>query len=256
MKDPTDYNVRAVERALQILNCFDDAHPERGLTEIAQIVDLHKATTHRIVTTLVNNGYLERTPDNQKYRLGLRLADMGFKVISRMDVRREALPLMNELVKKWDETVDLSLFDHGEVLYIESLKGNRVLQIAAAVGQRLPAYCTASGKIFLSFLPAEELDPILSQPMDPHTTKTITFPDMLRQQLYEARARGYALDDEEMEMGIVAVSAPIRDQSGKVVAAVSIPCPTNRMTPERKTEIIDSLLTTTHAISRRLGWNM
>ncbi len=256
MKDPHDYNVRAVERALQILNCFDDAHPERNLTEISQIVDLHKATTHRIVTTLVNNSYLERTPDNQKYRLGLRLADLGFKVISRMDLRREALPVMNELVRKWDETVDLSIFDHGEVLYIDVLKGNRVLQIAAAVGQRLPAYCTASGKVFLSLLAPEELDQFLSLPMQSFTPKTITSPDALRSQLVEVRAKGYAIDDQGTELDILAVSAPILNKSGKAVAAVSIPCPTNRMTPERLSEITESLLAGTRSISRRLGWNL
>ena len=92
MKDPTDYNVRAVERALQILSSFDDQHPERGLSDIAQEVDLHKATTHRIVTTLVNYGFLERAADNQKYRLGLRLTDLGFKAIRRMDPDRLRLP--------------------------------------------------------------------------------------------------------------------------------------------------------------------
>jgi IclR family transcriptional regulator, KDG regulon repressor len=256
MKDPTDYNVRAVERALQILNCFDDSHPERGLTEISQFVDLHKATTHRIVTTLVNNGYLERTADNLKYRLGLRLANLGFKVISRMDVRKEALPLMTELIKQWDETVDLSVFDNGEVLYIEVLRGNRALQIAAEVGQRLPAYCTASGKVFLASLPEADLEAARGQPMSSHTPKTVNSWNALRKQLEEVRTKGFAVDDEEMEVGILAISAPVRDQTGKVVAAISIPCPLNRMTSERKNEIATSLLTTTHAVSRRLGWNL
>ena len=96
MKDPNDYNVRAVERALQIMECFDNEHPERGISEIAQAVDLHKATAHRIVTTLVNYGYLERADEGQKYRLGLELTNLGFKVIHRMDLRREALPHMKQ----------------------------------------------------------------------------------------------------------------------------------------------------------------
>ena len=98
MKDPTDYNVRAVERALQIMECFDDEHPERGISDIAQAVGLHKATAHRIVTTLVNYGYLERVEDGQKYRLGLELPNLGYKVLRRMDLRREAVPFMKQLV--------------------------------------------------------------------------------------------------------------------------------------------------------------
>src|SRR5512139_223366 len=143
MKDPTDYNVRAVERALQIMGCFDDEHAERGISEIAEAVGLHKATAHRIVTTLVNYGYLERIEDGQKYRLGLELPNLGYKVIRRMDLRREALSFMKQFVEEWDETCDLSIFDQGKVFYIEVLRGNRALTISAAVGQRLSAHATA-----------------------------------------------------------------------------------------------------------------
>src|SRR5512136_3498964 len=132
MKDPTDYNVRAVERALQILECFDNDHPERGISEIAQVVDLHKATTHRIVTTLVNYGYLERAADGQKYRLGLQLTDLGFKAIHRMDLRREALPYMKQLTQQTEEACDLSIFDRGNVFYIEFVPGLHTLTVAAA----------------------------------------------------------------------------------------------------------------------------
>ena len=165
MKDPSDYRVRAVERALQILNCFDDEHPARGLSEIAQVVGLHKATAHRILMTLLSYGYLERTPDGQAYRLGLQMAHQGSKVIRRMDVRREALPIMTRLVQEQGEACDLGLFDQGEVFYIEVIQGSHALTIAAAVGMRLPAHCTASGKVFLAHLPRQELDALLGRPL-------------------------------------------------------------------------------------------
>ena len=255
MKDPSDYNVRAVERALQILGCFDEEHPERGISEIAQVVDLHKATAHRIVTTLVNYGYLERAVDGQKYRLGLELTNLGFKVIRRMDLRREALSFMTQLVQQWDETCDLSIFDQGEVFYIEVMQGNRALTIAAAVGQRLPAHCTASGKLFMAYLPPEELDVILSKKLVAYTENTITSPDKLLKQLEIIRNQGYAMDDEEMEVGVRAVSAPICNSQGAVIAAVSIPSPTSRMTLDRIPEIVSSLTEATRAISRRMGCN-
>ncbi len=109
MRDQNDYNVRAVERAIQILNSFDDDHPERGISEISEVVGLHKATTHRILTTLLNNGFIERSADGLKYKLGIRLVDLGFNVTRRMDVRREALPYISQLAKQLDEAVDLSL---------------------------------------------------------------------------------------------------------------------------------------------------
>jgi DNA-binding IclR family transcriptional regulator len=255
MKDPTDYNVRAVERALQILSSFDDQHPERGLSDIAQEVDLHKATTHRIVTTLVNYGFLERADDNQKYRLGLRLTDLGFKAIRRMDLRREALPYMRQLTQQLQEACDLSILDRGNVFYIEFVQAERTLTVSAAVGQRLPTYCTASGKLFLANLPSNELDAILSGPMIAYTQKTITSSARLRQQLEEIRRQGYAVDDEELEVGICAVSAGIRNQPGNVIASISVPGPTSRMTTERIPQIAAALKETADLISRRMGWN-
>ena len=254
MKDPSEYNVRAVERALQILNSFDDQHPERGLSDIAQHVDLHKATAHRIITTLVNYGYLERCLDGQKYKLGLQLTDLGFKAIHRLDLRREAIPHMNQLIQKLGEACDLSIFDRGEVFYIEFVQGRYTLTVAAAVGQRLPPYCTASGKVFLADMPVEYLRDIVKQPLVAHTPKTITSMDKLLITLEQVRKKGYALDDEEMELGIRAVSAPIRNQSGMVIAALSIPGPTSRLTDETLSRIAKTLIETTKDISRRLGW--
>ena len=253
-KDPNGYNVRAVERALQILECFDDEHPEMGVSEIAQAVDLHKATTHRIVTTLLNFGYLERALDGQKYRLGLRLTELGNKAVRRLDLRREALWQMNQLSQKWGETCDLSIFDHGEVFYIEMIPGSHTLTITAAVGQRLPAHCTASGKLFLAYLPDQVLEDILSKPLRTYTRNTISSADHLREQLDLIRQQGYAFDDEEFEPGIRAVACPIFDRTGKIIAAISIPSPSSRLKPERVQEIAAALAEATRVVSRRMGW--
>jgi len=255
MKNPNEYNVRAVERAIQVLECFDDQHPERGISEIAQAVGLHKATAYRIVTTLVNYGYLEWIAEGQKYRLGLELTNLGFKVIRRMDLRHEALPYMKELVQEWDETCDLSIFDQGRAFYIEVLRGNHALTIAAAVGQRLPPHCTASGKLFLAYLPHEELVAILNQPLTSYTDNTITSPEMLREQLEVIRERGYAVDNEEYELGICAVSAPIFNRGGSMIAAIGGPSPTSRMTPERIVKIAEAYKKAAQAISHRMGYD-
>jgi IclR family transcriptional regulator, KDG regulon repressor len=254
-KDPNGYNVRAVERALQILECFDDEHPERGVSEIAQAVDLHKATTHRIMTTLLNFGYLERAEDGQRYRLGIRLTELGLKVVRRMDLRREALPYMKQLVEEWDETCDLSIFDSNNVFYVEVVRGNRALTIAAAVGQRLPAHSTASGKLFMAHLPKEQQEIILSKPLRAYTGKTITSPEELRKQFVEIRAQGFALDSEEFEVGVCAIAAPIYNRQGNVIATIGGPSPVSRMTPERIQEITTAFKLAAQQISRRMGWN-
>jgi DNA-binding IclR family transcriptional regulator len=254
MKDPNDYNVRAVERALQILGCFDDGHPERGISDIAQAVGLHKATAHRIVTTLVNYGFLERLADDQKYRLGLELPNLGYKVLRRMDLRREALPFMRQMVEEWDETCDLSLFDQGKIFYIEVLRGNRALTISAAVGQRLPAHATASGKLFLAYLPEKDLEEILNKPLDAYTDHTVTSPEKLRDQLAKIRDQGYAVDSEEYESGVCAIAAPIFNRGGQVVAALGCPSPITRMKPDRISEVAASFKETAKLISYRMGY--
>ena len=256
MKETTEYNVRAVERALQIMDCFTNEHPERGISEIAQLVELHKATTHRIVTTLVNYGYLERSSDGQKYKLGMRLANLGNKVIRHIELRNEALPIMSALVARLDEACDLSIFDRGGVFYVDVLKSSHTLTIAARVGQRLPPHCTASGKVFLAYLSPEELDAFLKQPLKSYTGNTVIKPDALRKQLDLFRQQGYSFDDEEYEVGIRAVAVPVFNHQEKVVAALGMVSPTSRMTSERTSEIAASLKEAGTAISTKLGWRI
>ena len=253
MRDQNDYNVRAVERAIQILDAFDDEHPQRGVSEIAEAVGLHKATTYRILTTLVNYGLVERSPDEQKYRLGIKLVDLGFKVTRRMDLRREALPYMTQLAQQIDEAVDLSIFDNNEVLYVEMIQSHHALTIAAMVGQRLPVRATAAGKVFLASLPESQLNELLQKPLTAYTKNTITDPRQLREQLQSIRDQGYALDNEEFEPGVKALAAPVCNRGGRVVAAISTPTPASRLTEDRVPEIAKALKEAAGEVSYRLG---
>jgi DNA-binding IclR family transcriptional regulator len=248
-RDPKTYNVRAVERAMQILSSFDGQHAELGVSEIAQATGLHKATAHRILMTLFNGGFLERTADGERFRLGLQLVELGLGALRNLDFRRAAFPYMQQLVERFQEICTLSMFDRGQVLYVEVVHSQRSLTIAARVGRHLPAHCTASGKVLLAFLPAEVAEPVSNAPLAVYTEKTITSPARLREELEVIRQRGYALADEEFEVGIWAISAPIRDMDGNVIAAMSIPVPTNRLRPERIPELAQALLEAASAIS-------
>jgi IclR family KDG regulon transcriptional repressor len=248
-KAPETYNVRAVERAMQILSAFDSEHEDRGVSEIAQATGLHKATAHRIMMTLLNGGFLERAPDGERFRLGIRVVELGLGALRGLDLRRAAFPYMQQLVERFDETCDLGIFDRGWVLYVEVVHSEHSLTIAARVGRRLPAYCTASGRVFLAFLPPEVVEPTLSEPLKPCTEKTTTSLAQLREELEATRQRGYSLDDEEFEKGIRAVSVPVRDMDGNVIAALSMPGPVTRMPPQRLSEIADALLEAADAIS-------
>lgn len=251
-RDPESYNVRAVERAMQILSAFDNEHADRGVSEVAQVTGLHKATTHRIMMTLLNGGFLERAPDGERFRLGIRVVELGLGALRGLDLRRAAFPYMEQLVERFDETCDLGIFDRGRVLYVEVVHSKHSLTIAARIGRHLPAYCTASGRVFLAFLPPEIVEPILNEPLKPCTEKTTTALPDLREELEATRQRGYALDDEEFEVGIRAVSVPIRDIDGNVIAALSMPGPVNRMPQQRMSEITGALLEAADAISTRV----
>jgi IclR family KDG regulon transcriptional repressor len=248
-RDPKSYNVRAVERAIQILSAFDGEHAEQGVSELAQTTGLPKATAHRIIMTLFNTGFLERTSDGEKFRLGLPLVGLGLGVLRRLDVRRAAQPYMQRLVDEFEEICTLGVFDRGQVLYVEVVHSTHSLTIAARVGRHLPAHCTASGKVLLAFLPQEVVEPVLSASLEVYTEKTITSNDRLREELNAVRQRGYAIADEEFEVGIWAISAPIRDIDRNVIAAMSIPFPTNRLDPERIPEIAQKLLDAANAVS-------
>ena len=248
-RDPSSYNVRAVERAVQILSSFHDGHAEQGVSEIAQATGLHKATAHRIIMTLFNTGFLERTADGEKFKLGLRMVGLGLGALHRLDIRRAAQPHMQKLVDDLQEICTLGVFDHGQVLYVEVVNSNHSLTIAARVGRHLPAHCTASGKVLLAFLAPDVVQSVLSTPLEAYTEKTITSPDRLREELEVIRQRGYAIADEELEVGIWAISVPVRDIDRNVVAAMSIPFPVNRLDPERVPEIAQAVLKASNAVS-------
>lgn len=254
MTDEPDYNVRAVERALQILKSFDDQHPERGVTEIAEVVGLHKATAHRILSTLAKYGFIERSTDGLKYRLGVQLVDLGYKVTRRIDLRREAMPFLTKLALQINEAVDLSIWDQAQALYIEMIQSHHALTIAATVGQRLPAYCTASGKVFLAHLNDEELTHYLETPMQIFTLNTVKSPEELRNELLVIKENGYSVDNEEFEYGVKAIAAPIFDHHNRVAGVVSIPGPANRLPQDRIDEVVPALIQTTKEISLRMGW--
>lgn len=254
MKDPSIYHVQVIDRIMQILDCFDDKHPVLGVSQIAGQVELHRATVHRLVTSLTNAGILERVPGSDKYRLGVRLLELGLSVLRHMDFRREAIPYMRDMVDRFGEVCDLGILEDGQVLYIDVLPSRYPIAVAVSTGMRLPAHCTASGKAILAFLPPEEVNALLPGPLPRLTDHTITSHAALFQQLEEIRQRGWALDDEETEIGVRAVAAPIRDITGRAVASIGIPGPAGRMSYERIEEMAAALIEAARTISARLGW--
>ena len=220
--------VQSVARALTMISCFAN-DTELGISEIAERMDLSKSTTYGLVNTLTAFGYLEQT-ENKKYRLGLKLFELGNLVQSRMDVRMEARPYCQLLADKYRTTVHLATHSEGEIIYIDKVDNNSSVVVYSQIGKRAPMYCTGVGKAILAFLPEEYMEKyVLSRPLIKMTEHTITTGDGLLKELEQVRERGYAVDDEEIEPGLHCIAAPIFNHKRQPQMAISMSFPYGRM---------------------------
>ncbi|MBP1763434.1 MAG: hypothetical protein H6Q65_492 [Firmicutes bacterium] len=246
--------IQALVRAIDILNCFEDAE-ELGVTEISNKIKLHKSTTFNIISTLEHCHYLEKNENTGKYRLGIELFRMGTKV--RYDLRKIVVPFLEKLLSEFKETANLVVRDGDYVIYLEKIESPHSMRISTAAGSRLPVNTTAVGKAILSGLPDEELDEIINGiPLVKFTEYTICDQTILLENIKKVRNSGYAEDFEELEIGLTCVAAPIFNHTGKAFAAISISGPTSRMSEEIRNEMGKSLVQVTQEISKMLGYKI
>lgn len=254
---PGRYRIQAIERAVSILNAFTPDEPELGVSEIAQRLGLHKSTVHRFVVNLEAAGLLERVERNRptsRYRLGLRIFELGSQVLARMNLWEEALPYLEGLVRDTGETGHLAVFDGGEAIYIEKVEARRALRIPSAIGRGYPAHATSLGKALLAHQAPATIDAVISEHGLPRcASKTICDRDRLLDELERVRQLGFAVDDEEYEEGLRCVGAPIVGHTGNVVAAIGIGGPVTRVTPDRVEVLGRVVMEAAAGLSHRMG---
>jgi DNA-binding IclR family transcriptional regulator len=246
-------SVRAIERALSVLLCFSQDDPVLSLTQIAERLEIPKSTVHRYLATLEAARFVRRDEATGSYHLGYRFIEMASLVLQEADLERWAQPHLERLSAECGETVDLAVLDGAQVTYLQVIESPHRVKIAAAVGQRLPAFCTASGKAFLAYLPDDQVYHILSQGMPRYTDSTRVSPADLHQDLRVTRERGFAISEQEYERDINAVAAPILDGNGCPVAVIAIAGPAYRLPRERMLELGLSIRAATEAIAREVG---
>jgi DNA-binding IclR family transcriptional regulator len=242
-------SIRAVERALDVLLCFTSQTPELSMTQISEMVGINKSTVHRLLATLEGKRFVERDPVTGIYRPGIRLLQMAFLTLEHNDLRRLASPFLQSLCDQFRENVNLAVLDDTEVIYLDVIESPQRVKLAAAPGQRLPAFCTASGKAILAFLPEEKVRDILARGMPMYTQNTITSVETFFEGIRHTREQGYAISGQEFEDGINAIAAPICNHP---IASVSIAGPAYRLTPERMIEIGPILVATVKKIAREV----
>jgi len=246
-------SVRAVERALDILLCFSKDKPILSLTEIAEQVGMHKSTIHRLLATLESKHFITRDKTSGLYQLGFLFIELSSIMLHGLDVQRWALPYLQQLSEQSGETVDLAVLDNGHVTYLQVVESSQRVKIAAAVGEQLPAFCTASGKAFLAYLPEEYVHRNFNQGLTKYTEHTPVSLENLSQSLRETRQRGFAISEQEYEKDINAVAAPIMDANGFPILAIAIVGPSYRMSHDRMLKLGQEIRETVEAITREVG---
>ena len=249
-------SIRAVDRALDILLCFTRQTPELTMTQIAEQVGMHKSTVHRLLSTLEKKRFVDRDQLTGIYRPGIRLLQVAYLSLEHNDLRRLAAPFLRKLGEQSLETVDLAVIDDTEVIYLDVIESPQRVKLAAAIGMRLPAYCTASGKAILAYLPEERIKRILASGMPRWTERTLVTPEALFENLRLVREQGVAFSEQEYEEGINAVGAPILDLNRLPVASVAVTGPAYRLTRARMLEICPFILSTVNSIAEELNINV
>lgn len=255
-KDKSEYIIQAVSHALDLLEQFHEDIDELGVTELSKRLKLHKNNVFRLLATLESRGYIEQNKATENYRLGLKALELGQTFIKQMGLLRQAKPILERMVEQSNETSYVVIYKDRHVVYLDVVETNLTVRVVSRVGSRLPAYCTAAGKIHLAYMTEEELDELLPQiEYVQHTPTTITNPEALRKELQRIREQGYSLDDEELDLSVRCLAAPIRDYTRRIVGAISISGPTMRVSSERiQSELIPLVLDSAKELSTRLGF--
>lgn len=244
----------AVERALTILEFISSRTGPVGVNEIANELSLAKSTTHRLLDMLKSRGFVVQLDTLEKYDIGLKAIEVGMSGLKNWNLVDVASPYIQQLAEDLGETSFLAVHDEGEIVYVYKVEGKQSVITNSQLGTRKPMHCTALGKAMMSSLHLEEVDNILNEKgMKKYTDKTIVDRQIFFEELSKVRERGYAMDDEEVEIGLTCFAAPIFNYTGKAIAGLSVAGPTARMVTN-KNKITKQLLEASEFVSRRLGY--
>ncbi len=224
---PGDSYVQSFARGLEVIRSFSASAPQQTLTDVATATGLTRAGARRILLTLQTLGYVES--DGRWFRLTPRILDLGFAYLSSMPIWNLAEPVMEQLVAEVKESSSAAVLDGTDIVYVMRVPTHKIMKNSLGVGSRLPAYCTSLGRVLLAALPPDELERRLAAtPLEARTRHTITDPDTLRARIAQAGRQGWCLVNQELEEGLISLSAPLVDRAGRTVAAINISGQANR----------------------------
>lgn len=225
-------HVQSLARGLAVIRAFSAAEPELTLSDVARATGLSRAAARRFLITLADLGYVRS--DGRLFSLTPRVLELGYAYLSSLTLPEVADPHLERLVAEVRESASVAVLDGEDVVYVARVATARIMRVTINIGTRFPAYCTSMGRVLLAALPPDDLDACLERTdLRRHTSHTIVLPAALRAELDRVRGRGWAMVDQELEEGLRSIAAPIRDRSGRTVAAVNVSTHASRTTLEQ-----------------------
>jgi len=243
-----------VRKAFAVMDCFDFEHPQRTAQQIGEELGMPKSTVHRFLKLLCEERFLAECPRPGYYKLGIRLFEFGLMVQESFEIKAVAGEILRELSDALRQTVHLVVREGGEGIYIDKVEPPGAQVKYSRVGKKLPLYCSAAGKVLLSDLPAGEIRELLGETFATYTPRTIVALKGLIEELKGVRERGWAMDDEELELGLACVGAAIRDHSGEIVAALTVSGLRPQFAAPRLREIVVRLKDAAARVSAEMGY--
>lgn len=245
--------MQSVDRAVTILEMLAQ-HGALGVTQLAQQLGVHKSTASRLVGSLELRGLVEQVAERGQYHLGAGILRLASATDARLDLVREARPVLVRLAAATEETVNIVVLSAGAALYVDQVAGGSALASYNWVGQRVPLHATSNGKVLLSGLSPDDVDALLPE-LPAYTPSTVTDRKELRVALQQVREQGYAVATDELDVGLTAMAAPVHDVHGHVVASLSVSGPSFRIDADRRAAILPLLVEAAGDISGRMGWH-
>ncbi|GAA3243423.1 IclR family transcriptional regulator [Nonomuraea helvata] len=246
-------HVQSLARGLAVIRAFSAAEPELTLSQVARATGLSRATARRFLLTLEDLGYVRS--DGRLFALTPRVLELGYAYLSSLSLPQVADPHLERLAAEVHESASVAVLDGEDVVYVARVATARIMRVTISIGTRFPAYCTSMGRVLLAALPPDSLDAYLERAsLRRLTSHTIVLPAALRAELGKVRGRGWAMVDQELEEGLRSIAAPIRDRSGRTVAAVNVSTHASRTTLQAaRRDLLPPLLATAAKIEADLA---
>lgn len=247
-----DYAYSSLRNSLRLLNLFSVEEPELQLEDMASRLKVGQSTAYRLVHTLIEEGFIVRDSSARSYRLAASVLALGHTIITKLDLCHLSLDILEKLAEVTGETAHISVIKDHQALYLLKIDSSYPVHLLSHAGRKSPIHCTSTGQVLLAGQSDAIIEQVINRGLTSYTSKTITDPIKLKNSLKTIRSHGYAVSEEELHEGVVSIAAPVKNNKGNVIAAVSIAGPTRRINKQTIPKLIKQVQQASDKVSEKL----